>query len=190
MKRSARSSPRPIVLPSRIPDTESDSATSADMSASRRCCSPVMRRRTAPTRRVIHTDGGTNTNEMMASRQSSSAMATSAARTVVALEAIVVAVVVTTRLQTADVVGDPRLNLARPRPREERERHPLEVVVDGRPQVVHHPLADLIRHERLPDAGSAGEDRDPRSSRARCRSEPCRCASAARCQARCAAGTD
>ena len=33
-KRSASSSPRPIVFPSRIPETESDSSTSADMSAS------------------------------------------------------------------------------------------------------------------------------------------------------------
>ena len=52
VKRSARSSPRPIVLPSRIPDTDSDSATSADMSASWRCCWVVIRRRTRPTRLV------------------------------------------------------------------------------------------------------------------------------------------
>ena len=79
-----------------IPDTDSDSATSADMSASRRCCSVVIRRRILPTRRVIHTDGGTNTSEIIASRQSRMHMATSEAITVVTFEAIVVAVVVTT----------------------------------------------------------------------------------------------
>ena len=96
VKRPARSAPRPIVLPSMIPETESDSATSADMLASWRCCSVVIRRRIWPTRRVIHTDGGTNTSEMIASRQSSRHMAISEAITVVAFCAIVVAVVVTT----------------------------------------------------------------------------------------------
>ena len=96
VKRWARSSPRPIVLPSMIPETDSDSATSALMSARRRCCSVVMRRRIWPTRRVIHTDGGTNTSEINASRQSRMHMATSDASTVVTFEAIDVAVVVTT----------------------------------------------------------------------------------------------
>ena len=45
VNRSARSAPRPMVLPSMIPDTDSDSATSADISASWRCCSVVIRRR-------------------------------------------------------------------------------------------------------------------------------------------------
>jgi len=96
VNRLARSAPRPIVLPSMIPDTDSDSATSADISASWRCCSLVIRRRIWPTRRVMYTDGGTNTSEMIASRQSSRHMATSEAMTVVAFWAIVVAVVVTT----------------------------------------------------------------------------------------------
>ena len=96
VKRPARSVPRPMVLPSMIPDTDSDSATSADMSARRRCCSVVILRRIWPTRRVIHTEGGTNTSEMIARRQSSRHMAMSEAITVVAFCAIVVAVVVTT----------------------------------------------------------------------------------------------
>ena len=96
VKRSARSWPRPIVLPSMIPDTDSDSATSADMSASRRCCSVVILRRTLPTRRVSHTNSGTNTSEIAARRQSRMHIATRAAITVVAFWAIVVAVVVTT----------------------------------------------------------------------------------------------
>ncbi len=96
VKRSARSSPRPIVLPSMIPDTDSDSATSADRSARRRCCSVVILRRILPTRRVSHTNSGTNTSEITARRQSRMHMATSEAITVVAFWAIVVAVVVTT----------------------------------------------------------------------------------------------
>ena len=85
VKRSARSAPRPIVLPSMIPDTDSDSATSEDMSASRRCCSPVILRRTFPTRRVSHTNRGTNASEITASRQSSIHIATTAPITVVTL---------------------------------------------------------------------------------------------------------
>jgi hypothetical protein len=34
------------------------------------------------------------------------------------------------------------------------------VLVDGRPQVVHHALADLVREQRLDDAERAGEDGD------------------------------
>ena len=96
VKRSARSPPRPIVLPSRIPDTDSDSATSALRSARRRCCSLVILRRTLPTRLVSHTNSGTNISEIAASRQSSRHIATTVATTVVAFCAIVVAVVVTT----------------------------------------------------------------------------------------------
>ena len=79
-----------------IPDTDSDSATSADRSARRLCCSVVILRRTLPTRRVSHTNSGTNTSEITASRQSRMHMATMAAITVVAFWAIEVAVVVTT----------------------------------------------------------------------------------------------
>ena len=96
VKRSARSSPRPIVLPSMIPDTDSDSATSAHMSASRLCCSVVIWRRTLPTRRVIHTDGGTNDERDQRQLPVQEHIATVAAITVVAFWAIVVAVLVTT----------------------------------------------------------------------------------------------
>jgi hypothetical protein len=96
VNRRARSSPRPIVLPSRIPDTDSDSATSADRSASWRCWAVVIRRRILPIRRVPHTDGGTKMSENSASFQSRMHIAINAATTVVALEAIVVAVVVRT----------------------------------------------------------------------------------------------
>ena len=50
--RSARSSVRPIVLPSRIPETESDSWTIDEMSASETCRSAVTFLRCAPTRFV------------------------------------------------------------------------------------------------------------------------------------------
>ena len=79
-----------------IPDTDSDSDTSADRSASRRWRSVVILRRICPTRRVSHTNGGTNTSETAARRQSSSTIATIVAITVVAFWAIDVAVVVTT----------------------------------------------------------------------------------------------
>ncbi len=79
-----------------IPDTDSDSATSADMFASWPCCSEVIFRRTFPTRRVRYTNSGRNTSEMIASCQSSRHIATSDAITVVAFWAIEVAVVVTT----------------------------------------------------------------------------------------------
>ncbi len=96
VNRAARSRPRPIVLPSMIPETESDSETSAERSASRLWRSVVIFRRTWPTRRVSQTNGGTNTSDRAASRQSSSNIATSVAITVVAFWATEVAVVVTT----------------------------------------------------------------------------------------------
>ena len=63
-------------------------------------------------------------------------------------------------LDAADVVGDPRLHLARTRAREEREREPLQVAEDGGAQIVHHALADLVREQRLPDADGADDDGD------------------------------
>ena len=63
-------------------------------------------------------------------------------------------------LDAADVVGDPRLDLARASAREEGEREALEVAVDGRAQVVHDPLADRVGDPRLGDADDAGGDGD------------------------------
>ena len=51
-------------------------------------------------------------------------------------------------------------HLTRPRAREEREREPLQVLVDGGAQVVHHALPDLVREQRLHDAERPGDDRD------------------------------
>ena len=92
----ARSRPRPIVLPSMMPETDNDSLTSELRSASRLCRSVVIRRRIWPTFRVSHTNSGRNMSENTASRQSSSTIATIVAITVVELCAIEVAVVVTT----------------------------------------------------------------------------------------------
>ena len=95
-KRSAISGPRPIVLPSRIPLTESDSCTSDEMSAIAPWRVVAILRRWSPTRRASSTKNGVRANEKTASRQSSSSMATTVASTVVTLETIEVAVVVTT----------------------------------------------------------------------------------------------
>ena len=72
--------------------------------------------------------------------------------TVVTLETIEVAVRRDDVSHAADVVGDPRLHLARARAREERERQPLQVAVDGGAQVVHDALADRLESQRLRDA--------------------------------------
>ena len=96
VKRSASSGARPIVLPSRIPLTLSDSSTSELMSARRPWRSAVMRLRSRPTRRVSQMKNGSSARLKAARRQSSRNMATIVARTVVTLETIDVAVEVTT----------------------------------------------------------------------------------------------
>ena len=95
-KRSASSRERPIVFPSRIPDTDRGSSTSVEMSAivSWRCV--VILLRSAPTRRVSHTNSGSRTSENAARRQSSRNIATTVASTVVKFETMLVAVLVTT----------------------------------------------------------------------------------------------
>jgi hypothetical protein len=85
-----------MVLPSSTPDTESDSCTSAEMSAIAPWRVAAIRRRWSPTRRASRTNSGVRAKEKSASRQSSSSMATTVASTVVTLETIDVAVVVTT----------------------------------------------------------------------------------------------
>ena len=96
VKRCASSSERPIVLPSRMPETDSDSSTSELMSARRPCFLEVMRLRSLPTRRVSQTKNGSSARLKTARRQSRRSIATIVARTVVALETIDVAVHVTT----------------------------------------------------------------------------------------------
>ena len=160
VKRSARSRPRPIVLPSMIPDTDSDSDTSADRSASRLWRSVVIRRRTCPTRRVSHherrhehqrdrrqppveqhhrDDRRDHRGDVRGDRGRGRG---------------------DHAVDPADVVGDPRLDLAGPGAGEERERHPLQVSVDGRAQIVHHALADHVGDIRLPHGDRRGHDRD------------------------------
>ncbi len=95
-KRSARSSVRPIVLPRRIPETESDSCTIEETSASDACRSAVTFLRCAPTRFVSQTKSGSSASAKAASRQSSRNIATTVAITVVTLESTDVAVDVTT----------------------------------------------------------------------------------------------
>ncbi len=95
-KRSASSSVRPIVLPSRIPETESDSCTWLEMSASVSCVVFAIFRRSAPTRRVSTTNTGISASANSDSCQLSRSMPTIVATTVVTFWAIEVAVFVTT----------------------------------------------------------------------------------------------
>ncbi len=79
-----------------MPDTDSDSSTSVEMSARRPWRTAVMRLRSSPTRRVSHTKKGRSASENAASCQSSSTIATTTATTVVTFCTIEVAVEVTT----------------------------------------------------------------------------------------------
>ena len=94
--RSASSCVRPIVLPSRIPDTDSDSWTRLEMSASVSCAEVAILRRSAPTRRVSRTKTGISANANSESCQLSAIMPIIVAITVVTFETIDVAVLVTT----------------------------------------------------------------------------------------------
>ena len=79
-----------------MPETDSDSSTRVEMSASVRCCVVVIRLRSRPTRRVRKTKNGSSPSEKTASRQSIRNIATTVAITVVRFETIEVAVDVTT----------------------------------------------------------------------------------------------
>src|SRR2546428_14109768 len=75
-KRSASSVPRPIVFPSRIPETESDSCTRLEMSARVSWVVFAIRRRSLPTRRVSSTNSGISAKANSANFQFSSSMPT------------------------------------------------------------------------------------------------------------------
>ncbi len=96
VKRSARSSERPIVFPRRIPETESDSCTIEDTSASDTWRSAVTFFLWSPTRFVRKTNSGSRASANAASRQSRKIIATIVASTVVTFESTDVAVEVTT----------------------------------------------------------------------------------------------
>ena len=159
-KRSASSLPRPIVLPSRIPETESDSWTRLEMSASVSCVVFAIRRRSLPTRRVSRTKIGISANANSASSQLSRSMPTIVATTVVTFEAIEVAVLVTTfctppmSFEIRDCTSPVRVRVKNASDRRWRWRK------TARAQVVHHALADLVREQRLDDAQRTGDDRD------------------------------
>ena len=95
-KRPASSSPRPIVLPSRIPETESDSCTRLEMSAIDSCRTFATLRRWSPTRLVSQTKSGSSASANSVSCQLRMNIATTVASTVVTFETIDVAVEVTT----------------------------------------------------------------------------------------------
>ena len=94
--RSASSAERPIVLPSRIPETESDSCTSEDMSAIDSCRLVAIFRRAPPTLRVIRTKIGISASAITASCHESRNIAITVATTVVIVDMIDVAVEVRT----------------------------------------------------------------------------------------------
>ena len=94
--RSASSSERPIVFPSRTPETDSDSWTRLEMSASVSCVDVAIFRRSSPTRRVRSTNTGTSANAKTDSSHESAIIPIIDAITVVAFETIDVAVLVTT----------------------------------------------------------------------------------------------
>ena len=93
---SVSSPPLPMVLPSRTPETESDSSTREEMSASEPCFVDAISRRTRPILRVIRTKIGSSAKAATARRQSRKISAMAVASTVVTFDAIDVAVVVTT----------------------------------------------------------------------------------------------
>ena len=63
------------------------------------------------------------------------------------------------RLDAADVVREAALDLAGLRLGEEAQRHPLEVGVERRAQVLHDALADDVVEVALADADQARDDR-------------------------------
>src|SRR5580700_6438294 len=105
-KESESERERPMVWPSRMPLTDSDSCTIEEITASWRWRSRVMRRRSVPTRRLTHTNAGIMISDAIVRRQSRTIMAMMVAITVVRLDTNVVAVVVRVDGR-AQVVHDP-----------------------------------------------------------------------------------
>ena len=175
-KRSASSAPRPIVLPSRIPETESDSWTSArDVGERllRRLRDPPALVADAPRQEHEERDQREREQRELPAqeehadhRRDDRGHVRGDRRRGVRDDA----------LHAADVVRDPRLHLAGSRAREEREREPLQVPEDRRAQVVHHALADLVREQRLDHARARRSRSRSRSCRRRSARAPwCRC---------------
>ncbi len=94
-KFAVRESARPMVRPSRMPLTDSDSVTIADIEAICFWRAVVIFLRSLPTRRLIQTKSGSSSRETRVSRQSRASMATTVATTEVRLETREVAVEVT-----------------------------------------------------------------------------------------------
>ncbi len=167
-KRSVSSSLWPIVLPSSTPETESDSSTSVEMSASEPCFVEVISRRSWPMRagHAARTPAAARRPRSRAASRGRSSRPTWR-RTVVTFETIDVAVDVTTVWTPPMSFAMRRLHLAGARAREEGEREPLQVPVDGGAQVVHDLLADAVRLPGLGDADDAGSRSGSRPCRRR-----------------------
>ena len=87
---------------------------------------------------------GSRPSDRSVSRQSSRNIATTVLSTIARLLVIELARVGDDRLDAADVVRQPALDLARARLGEEAQRHPLEVRVERVAQVLHDVLADDV----------------------------------------------
>ena len=171
MSRSFSSSKRPIScrcrpndFDSRMPLTLSVSSVIEVMSAIVFWVLVDTSRRARPTLTVSHRNSGISSKESSVSGTESSNIAISVLMIVTTLASTLEAVSVTTDLHATHVVGEPRLDLAGARGREESQRHELQVRVERVAQVLHHAQAHQVRHVGLPDADDAGDDRDRRSS--------------------------
>ncbi len=145
----------PKVLLRRIPLTLSVSSVAADISASDFWVSVLTVRRTLPTRKVRYMKNG-----VTAERQERQLPADQEHRDDRADRHGDVAREVRRgvghdRLDPADVVGEPALDLAGPGLGEEAQRHPLEMGVQRVAQVLHHVLPDDVVEVRLADADEA-----------------------------------
>ena len=132
LKLSVSSSLLPIVLPSSTPETESDSSTSDEMSASDPCLVDAISRRTRPILRVIRTKMGSSAKAASASRQSRHDQRDGRGEHGRHVRRDRGRGRGDDGVDAADVVGDAALHLAGARAREERERQALQVAVDGR----------------------------------------------------------
>ena len=159
-KRRASVGAAPRVLVSWMPLIDRPSSTCTCRSASLAWRAAVTAYRIRATWRVRMTAGGSTTRVTRASCQLSSSIATRVPTTVVRLDGDRGGRRGDDRLHAADVVDDPRLDLAAAGAGEEADRLALQVAEEVGAQAVHHALADGGRLPGLDDADRGGRDGD------------------------------